>query len=169
MRLFVIWSIKMNWIIEFTHISKLAQWQIHNRFCLIVERSPDKVLPNRQKVTKIPCILKAHPILSNTLGCSGRHKSCYTVQWFSEINLFTWFAWNAWDTDIGILNSSLPLHLNLKPRTSTSSCCTVIRSYDIAGKNVRTKSLLISKCLFGVFNSSQKTNENKTTWGIFWN
>ena len=95
------------------------QLQIHNRFCLIVERSPDKVLPNRQKVTKIPCILKAHPILSNTLGCSGRQKSCYTVQWFSEINLFTWFAWNAWDTDIGILNSSLPLHLNLKPRTST--------------------------------------------------
>ena len=28
------------------------------------------------------------------------------------------------------------------------------------------KGQLISKCLFGVFNLSQKTNENKSTWGI---
>ena len=28
------------------------------------------------------------------------------------------------------------------------------------------KGHLISKCLFGVFNFSQKTNENKSTWGI---
>ena len=28
------------------------------------------------------------------------------------------------------------------------------------------KGQLISKCLFGVFNFSQKTNENKSTWGI---
>ena len=28
------------------------------------------------------------------------------------------------------------------------------------------KGKLISKCLFGVFNFFQKTNENKSTWGF---
>ena len=32
--------------------------------------------------------------------------------------------------------------------------------------NTATKGQLISKCLFGVFDFSQKTNENKSTWGI---
>ena len=31
---------------------------------------------------------------------------------------------------------------------------------------VFTKGQLISKCLFGVFNFFQKTNKNKSTWGI---
>ena len=31
---------------------------------------------------------------------------------------------------------------------------------------ITAKGQLISKCLFGVFNFSQKMNENKSTWGI---
>ena len=32
--------------------------------------------------------------------------------------------------------------------------------------NVQTKGQIISKCLFGVFNFLQQTNENKLTWGF---
>ena len=34
------------------------------------------------------------------------------------------------------------------------------------GSGAVVKGQLISKCLFGVFNFSQKTNENMSTWGI---
>ena len=45
---------------------------------------------------------------------------------------------------------------------------------DLEAKTLQSKYLLlmtakgqlISKCLFGAFNFSQKTNENKSTWGI---
>ena len=40
----------------------------------------------------------------------------------------------------------------------------IVIFYDNPLKN--TKCQLISKCLFGVFNFIQKTNENKSTWGI---
>ena len=37
---------------------------------------------------------------------------------------------------------------------------------DETAKVLQTKGQLISKCLFGAFNFFQKTNENRSTWGI---
>ena len=38
--------------------------------------------------------------------------------------------------------------------------------YEVQQITVVAKGQLISKCLFGVFNFLQKTNENKSTWGF---
>ena len=52
---------------------------------------------------------------------------------------------------------------------SPSSTCKKKYSYEkprICKKIEITKGQLVSKCIFGVFNFLQKTNENKSTWGF---